>query len=183
MTYSLRVLRGRFWLAALLFACGAADIAFAEADAFKVLNQAAPSLSLKDLQGNLQTRDQYLGKIVVVNFWATWCEPCVEEMPSLDRLSRRFPAENIIVLAVNLGEGESRIKAFIEKYPVSFPILLDRDGVAKREWKVQGAPATFVLDRAGRIRYFHSGALDFSSSRIEQQIAGLINNNSDKKIK
>ena len=183
MTYFFcaRVLRGGLFVAILLLAYG--NVAHAEVDAFKPLNRAAPPLALKDLQGNLHTRDQYLGKVVIVNFWATWCEPCLEEMPSLARLSSRFPAEKIIVLGVNLREGESRIKAFAEKNAVSFPLLMDRDGVAKREWKVQGAPATYVLDRTGRVRYFYSGALDFSSSRIEQQIAGLINNNPDKRIK
>lgn len=183
MTYFFRALplRCRLLVAVMLFACG--GFAHADEDAFKPLNRAAPPLALKDLQGNLHMRDQYLGKVVIVNFWATWCEPCVEEMPSLERLSSRFPAEKIIVLGVNLGEGESRIKAFAEKNAVSFPLLLDRDGVAKRDWRVQGAPATYVLDRTGRIRFFYSGALNFSGSRIEQQIAGLINNNPDKKIK
>ncbi|MEP7156755.1 MAG: TlpA disulfide reductase family protein [Betaproteobacteria bacterium] len=144
-----------------------------------------PPLALKDSQGRMQSLDQYRGQVVVVNFWATWCEPCLEEMPSLDRMKTAMDGRKFAVLAVNLGEGEARINAFADKLKIYFPLLVDRDGVAKRDWKVQGAPATFVIDERGRIRYFHVGTLDFTSPKVQGKIAGLlknIKNISDRKM-
>jgi thiol-disulfide isomerase/thioredoxin len=133
-----------------------------------------PPLALKDLQGQMRSLDQFIGRVVVVNFWATWCEPCVEEMPSLQALKARAATERLVVIGVNLGEGEERIKSFMDKTGTLLPTLLDRDGVAKKDWRVNGVPATFVLDVQGRIRYTFVGALDFSDSKIETQILRLL---------
>lgn len=143
----------------------------------------APPLALKDLQGTSRALDQYRGKVVIVNFWATWCEPCIEEMPSLEKLISRLPRDSAAVLAVNLGEGEVRIKSFVEKTGVTFPVLLDRDGVAKKAWKVGGVPATFVLDAKGKVRYSHVGSLDFGDAHIEAQIVRLLPNRKDNNKK
>ena len=132
-----------------------------------------PPLALKDMQGQVRSLDQFKGKVVVINFWATWCEPCIEEMPSLQRLKDRDSAGLIEVVGVNLAEGEARIKTFTDKSGTSFPILLDRDGVVKKDWKVNGVPATFVLDTRGRIRYTYVGELDFGDKKIEAQIMRL----------
>ncbi|MEO8102358.1 MAG: TlpA disulfide reductase family protein [Betaproteobacteria bacterium] len=140
----------------------------------------APVLALRDLQGQARSLDEFHGKVVIVNFWATWCEPCMEEMPSLQRLADRLADRNLVVLGVNLGEGEARIKAFTEKAGTTFPILLDRDGVARKSWKVNGMPATFVLDGNGRIRLSHVGALDFSDAGIANQIEGLLRRPKEK---
>ncbi|MEO8383784.1 MAG: TlpA disulfide reductase family protein [Betaproteobacteria bacterium] len=133
-----------------------------------------PPLSLKDLQGQPRSLDQFKGKVIVVNFWATWCEPCVEEMPSLQSLKDRIGEARMMVLGVNLGEGEARIKSFTNKTGAALPILLDRDGVAKKNWRVNGVPATFVLDTKGHIRYTFVGAVDFGDKKIEAQIMGLM---------
>ncbi len=144
---------------------------------------AAPSLALKDLQGTSRALDQYRGKVVIVNFWATWCEPCIEEMPSLEKLMSRLPRDSATVLAVNLGEREVRIKSFVQKTGITFPVLLDRDGVAKKAWKVGGVPATFVLDAKGKVRYSHVGSLDFGDANIEAQIVRLLPNRKDNNKK
>ena len=135
---------------------------------------ATPVLELKDLQGVVRTLDEFRGKVVIVNFWATWCEPCVEEMPSLQMLKQRLGGEDFAVIGVNMGEGEVRIKSFTDKTGTTFPILLDRDGVAKKNWKVNGVPATFVLDATGRIRFWSTGALDFSDERLVSQVMNLL---------
>lgn len=135
---------------------------------------ATPPLALNDLQGQPRSLDEFRGKVVIVNFWATWCEPCIEEMPSLQKFKDRFAGEKIAVIGVNLGEGEARIKSFMDKTGTTFPILLDRDGIAKRGWKVNGVPATFVLDAKGRIRYTYIGVLDFSDEVITRQILRLL---------
>ncbi len=133
-----------------------------------------PPLALKDLQGQPRSLDEFLGKVVIVNFWATWCEPCVDEMPSLQKLKDRLAGENVVVIGVNLGEGEVRIRSFMDKTGTTFPILLDRDGVARKSWKVNGVPATFVLDATGRIRYSYTGALDFADEALNTRILRLL---------
>lgn len=134
----------------------------------------APELRLKDTQGRWRSLDEFRGNVVIVNFWATWCEPCIAEMPSLQAFKSRFESENLVVVGVNLGEAESRISLFTDRAGTNFPILLDRDGVAKKDWKVNGVPATFVLDAAGRARYRVSGALDFADSKLTAPIERLL---------
>jgi thiol-disulfide isomerase/thioredoxin len=140
-----------------------------------------PSLALKDLQGHPRSLSEFRGKVVIVNFWATWCEPCIEEMPSLQKFKDRLADEKVEVIGVNLGEGEVRIKSFTDKTGIRFPILLDRDGVAQKSWKVIGVPATFVLDAHGRIRYSYTGVLDFSDEALNTQIRRLLPRKTVKK--
>ena len=135
---------------------------------------ATPVLALKDMQGIVRTLYEFRGKVVIVNFWATWCEPCVEEMPSLQMLNERLADKEFAVIGVNMGEGEVRIKSFTDRTGTTFPILLDRDGVAKKNWRVNGVPATFVLDATGRIRFATTGALDFSDERLVSQVMNLL---------
>jgi peroxiredoxin len=139
------------------------------------------ALSLPDTAGKEQSFGQWKGKLLIVNFWATWCEPCVTEMPSLQVFWDRHAGEEIAIIGVNLGEGEARIRAFTERTGTTFPILLDRDGVAKKNWNIRGVPATFVLDGAGRIRYSHVGGLDFSDESIAAEIIHLLPRKSGKK--
>ena len=135
---------------------------------------ATPLLELKDMQGMVRSLDEFRGKVVIVNFWATWCEPCVEEMPSLQKFKDRLAGEQFAVIGVNMGEGEVRIRSFMDRTGTTFPILLDRDGVAKKNWKVNGVPATFVLDTAGRVRFTYAGVLDFSDERLASQVMHLL---------
>jgi len=81
-----------------------------------------------------------------VNFWVTWCAPCREELPSLERLRDALRGRPFEVLAVNVAEGESRVKRFLADVPLRLPVLLDRNGEAQRAWRVRGLPATFLLD-------------------------------------
>lgn len=135
---------------------------------------ATPPLDLPDLHGAAWRLDQQRGKAVLVNFWATWCEPCIEEMPSLDKLGKRLGAAKLEVVGVNLGESESRIREFVGKTGVDFTILRDRDGQARKRWKVNGVPATFLIDARGKIRYSHVGVLDFSDPALEAQIQRML---------
>jgi len=135
-----------------------------------------PALALKDLAGQLHGLAEYRGKVVIVNFWATWCEPCVEEMPSLQKLKDLLPAGRVEVIGVNLGENEIRIRQFVEKTGIAFPLLLDRDGDAKKAWKVNGAPTTYVLDAKGRVRFYWVGEVDFADRALQDKIRKLITN-------
>ncbi len=135
----------------------------------------APALRLKDMQGQVRTLAEFRGSVVVVNFWATWCEPCVEEMPSLQRLADRHADKSLVVLGVNLGEGEARIQPFAARSGTTFPLLLDRDGDAKKAWRINGVPSTFLIDRAGNIRQTLVGQADFADATIESAVIKLLN--------
>jgi thiol-disulfide isomerase/thioredoxin len=135
---------------------------------------ATPELVLKDLEGREHRLSDYKGKVVVVNFWATWCEPCREEMPSMQKLQERLAGRPFAILAVDFGEGEARIRTFLEKLPVKFQILLDRDGGAARAWRVRVLPVSFVIDADQRIRYSVVGDADWASPAVERAVGGLL---------
>jgi thiol-disulfide isomerase/thioredoxin len=111
---------------------------------------------------------------LVVNFWATWCAPCREELPSLERLRDALRDKPVQVLAVNVNEGESRVRRFLTEVLLHLPVLLDRNGEAQRAWRVRGLPATFLLDQDGAIRYWFLGELDWSQPAIIRTVESLL---------
>lgn len=131
-------------------------------------------LALTDLGGRPHDLAEYRGKVLVVNFWATWCPPCREELPSLERLRDALQGRPFEVLAVNVAEGEPRVTRFLAEVPLRLPVLLDRDGDAQRAWKVRGLPATFLLDREGAIRFWYLGELDWAQPSIIRTIESLL---------
>jgi thiol-disulfide isomerase/thioredoxin len=135
---------------------------------------ATPPLVLQDLHGRTHRLADYRGKVVLVNFWATWCEPCRDEMPSIERLRQFLAGKPFEVLAVNIGEPLGRIERFLEKMPLGFPVLLDRDSGAAKAWKARVVPATFLVGPDGRIRYVHYGELDWSSEPVRKRVAELL---------
>ncbi|HEU4352816.1 MAG TPA: TlpA disulfide reductase family protein [Burkholderiales bacterium] len=135
---------------------------------------ATPPLELTDLQGKKHSLADYRGKVVLVNFWATWCEPCRQEMPSMERLRVSLAGRPFSVLAVNLAEPESRISKFLDAVPVGFPILLDRDTKTTRAWQAKVLPATYIVGPNGAIRYRHVGELDWSKPEVRKQIVALM---------
>ncbi len=132
-----------------------------------------PAFELKDLEGKAQRLEAYRGKVVILNFWATWCEPCREEMPSLNRLRKALEGQPVVMFAVNYGEGETRIAEFLRKVPVDFPVLLDRDTQAGRAWKVRLMPTTYIIGVDGRIRYGYAGELDWGTEAMRAKITAL----------
>jgi thiol-disulfide isomerase/thioredoxin len=135
---------------------------------------ATPPLELTDLKGKKHSLADYRGKVVLVNFWATWCEPCREEMPSMERLRVSLADRQFAVLAVNLAEPESRIAKFLDTVPVGFPILLDRDTKTTRAWQAKVLPATYIVGPDGAVRYRHVGELDWSKPEVRKLILGLM---------
>ena len=127
----------------------------------------APTLRLKDLGGTAHDLAQLKGRVVLVNFWATWCPPCRREMPSMERLSQALKGEAFSVLAVDVGENGDTIDAFASQLDTapSFPILLDTRSRVMQAWKVAGLPTTFLIDRQGRIVASAIGGREFDHPR------------------
>jgi thiol-disulfide isomerase/thioredoxin len=135
---------------------------------------AAPPLALRDVAGREHKLADYRGKVVVVNFWATWCDPCREEMPSMQRLQDKLAGKPFAILAVDYGEGAPRINDFLKKIGVRFTVLLDRDTSAATAWKVKVLPTTLVLDPEHRVRYSAVGDIEWDSPPIESAIRRLL---------
>ena len=118
---------------------------------------------------------QFENQVVLVNFWATWCPPCVHEMPSMQRLSEKLIGDPFVILGVNIAEEETVVKAFLQhKVNVDFPILLDIHGNAMRQWNVMAFPTSFVIDKQGKIRYALFGSVDWETPEIVNKIETLI---------
>ncbi len=133
-----------------------------------------PPLALSDLEGRPHRLESYRGRVVLLNFWATWCEPCRDEMPGIERLRRSLEGQPFTVLAVNLAEPPSRIRAFLERMPLGFAILLDRDAAAAKAWKARILPASYLIGPDGRIRYSHVGEIDWSQDNARRVVAALL---------
>ncbi|MGQ0546941.1 MAG: TlpA family protein disulfide reductase [Betaproteobacteria bacterium] len=136
--------------------------------------QPAPPFELEDLEGETHRLADYRGKVVLVNFWATWCAPCREEMPGLQRLRQALAGKPFVVLAVNVAEGRRVAANFMEGMPYGFTVLLDGDGSTTKAWGARILPATFVLGPEGEVRIRHFGILDWSSAEAQRRIAGLL---------
>ena len=130
--------------------------------------------SLRDLAGQPVKLSDFKGKVVLINFWATWCAPCIEEMPSMQRLRDKLSLAGFEVLAVNYQEGPAKINEFLKKRPLKLTILRDHDGGARTDWGVRVFPTSFVIDSEQRIRYTVTGDVDWTSSRVEAQIRELL---------
>lgn len=135
---------------------------------------ATPPLSLRDLEGREHKLADYKGKVVVLNFWATWCDPCREEMPSMQRLQDKLVGKPFAILAVDYGEGAPRIGAFLKKVPVRFTVLLDRDTSAATAWKVKVLPTTLVIDPEQKVRFVAVGDIGWDTPPVESEIMKLL---------
>ena len=135
----------------------------------------APDFSLRNLQGNYENLNNYRGQVIVLNFWATWCVPCRVEMPSFEKLYRRYRSEGVIVLAVTLDKNAGqKIKSFVHKYGISFPVLLDEKGEAEQLYPSMTIPFTYVIDREGRVVARVDGAKNWESDETFEAIEYLL---------
>ena len=137
--------------------------------------QIAPELKLEDLDRKLHDLKTYQGKVVVLNFWATWCPPCVKELPSLNRLQQQFSKDDLVVLGVNMSEGADEVADFLDKFTVDYPNLIDAKEQVAKTWKLRAFPTTLVIDQKGAIRLGYEGGLEWDAPDIiqtlEQQFA------------
>ena len=137
-------------------------------------DQAAPALSLPDLGSTQHTLGAYRGNVVLVNFWATWCAPCLIEMPGMQRLMSAMEGRPFTILAVNVKEAKATVWRFKNLLKVNFPALLDSDGAATDAWDVQFYPTSFLIDSEGNIRYTAYGMIDWDNDETRQVIEQLM---------
>jgi peroxiredoxin len=136
----------------------------APAPAFQLRSSANTELSLNDLKG----------QVVLINFWASWCGPCRQEMPVLEQLYRKYKSAGVTLLGVNVEPKTADAEGFLKSTPVSFPILFDPDSKVSRLYEVSGMPSTVILDRSGKIRFVHQGYKPGEESEYLDQIRTLV---------
>jgi peroxiredoxin len=134
----------------------------------------APEFALKDLDGNYVSIIALRGKVIVLNFWATWCPPCKDEMPSLNQLYGRYKDKGLVVLAVSLNKSKEAVKDFLETTPLDFTMLLDDGSKVTKQYKVYSIPATFVIDKGGFIVRKYQGPEEWVSPKIIKTIEELL---------
>lgn len=136
-------------------------------------NFAAPDLSLKDLKGKEDSLKDYLGKVVLVNNWATWCPPCTAELPELEAYYEAHSDDGFVIIGIEAGEPASQVSAFIEQNGITYPIWVDPNNDALRAFKKNGLPNSIVIDRQGIARLTWTGAISYDV--LEEYVTPLIN--------
>ena len=133
---------------------------------------------LPDLTGRQRGIDEFRGKVVLVNFWASWCTPCVTEMPSIQRLAAALEDESFAVIGVNISESTLRVRTMAQRLGLDFPILLDGEGETFKSWGATVLPTTYVLDRDGVPRYRGQGPLAWDEPPASELVEGLLHSGS-----
>jgi len=136
---------------------------------------AAPALRLTGFDGQPYALENQAGSVVLVNFWATWCRPCVDEIPSLHRLAAAFEGSAFAVVTVNVGENRERVARFLKQVPVELPLLMDYDASISKDWMIYVYPSSYLVDHQGKIRYAYLGALEWDSTENIAIIQSLLN--------
>ncbi len=136
----------------------------APAPAFELNSNSGKAVSLADLKG----------QIVLVNFWASWCGPCRQEMPILEQLNHQYRSKGVALIGVNVEPDSAAATAWLKATPVSFPILYDLDSKVSKLYEVQGMPNTVIIDRKGVVRYIHRGYSPGAENEYLDQIRALI---------
>lgn len=131
-----------------------------------VAGEKAPDFQLEDTKGNTVSLSELRGKVVMVNFWATWCPPCKEEMPSMERLNKFMAGEDFVMLAINTeADGRSVVPAFLNKNPHDFTVLYDDQGTVQQRYGVYKFPESFIIRKDGTVDRKVIGAIDWSSPK------------------
>lgn len=137
---------------------------------------AVKDFTLTDVNGKRHRLSDYRGKIVLVNFWATWCPPCRREIPSMQRLWQQLKGNDFVMLAVDVAEDDDTVFgfSFAMGTEITFPVLLDRDASVSESWPVIGLPTSFVVDRDGRLVYRAVGGREWDDPKLVARIRALL---------
>jgi peroxiredoxin len=164
-----RALAAKRWLVAGLVGLGA-SVSMAAVTP----STPAPDFTLRSVGGpNLRLQEQR-GRVVMVNFWATWCAPCRQEMPQLNKLYDKYRASGFVLLGVNIDDDAGRATELASKLGLKFPVLLDTDKAVSRLYELSSMPTTVLIDRDGRVRYLHRGYVQGYENLYDQQIRELL---------
>jgi len=136
-------------------------------------NIMAPDFTLLDTNGKTHSLSDYRGRPVIINFWTTWCPPCREELPSMNRAWHLLEEEGIAMLAINMGEDEDTIFIFSADYPTDFPVLMDKSGDVIEQWPVKGLPTTYVIAPDGTIAYRAIGSREWDAKELLDTVRAL----------
>jgi peroxiredoxin len=168
---SLNYIRQSLALAVVLVAL-ASGVAWSMGSRVPVVGTAVEDFQLVDLTGKMQSLSQYRGKIVLVNFWATWCKPCTTEMPAMQKIYDKLRDKGFIVLAVNELEDDAKVREHIKQYGHTFPVLMDRDNKVANQFGVFGLPVSVFIDQEGRVQEYIKGGL-LTEQKIDETVARI----------
>lgn len=133
-----------------------------------------PEINLTALDGKKVSLAALRGKVVIVDFWASWCAPCKEEMPVLESLYKRFGGKGLVVLGVSVDNDRKNAKSFIDGLKVSFPVVHDADKAIAGKFKPPRMPTSYVIDKAGKVRFVHAGFRKDDAKELEEQVVSLL---------
>jgi peroxiredoxin len=151
----------------VLYGTAHATDPFAQMEVLKPkVRMEAPGFTLPDINGGRQSVSDFRGKIILLNFWATWCPNCREEMPSLEKLWKRFKSNGIVVIAV-AEDGRGEVASFARKLGLTFPILLDHEGVVRKDYEVTALPMTYLIGRDGKISGRMYGSREWAGEKAD----------------
>ena len=134
----------------------------------------APQFSLESRGGPKISLAQYKGQVVMLNFWASWCGPCRQEMPLLDQMYKKYKPAGFTLIGVNVDKDAPPVKELLARKPVSFPVLLDPANQVSKAYHVDEMPSTVIIDRKGEIRYIHRGYRPGDENEYQDRIRQLI---------
>ena len=137
--------------------------------------QPAPAFSLIDLDNKLHTLADYKGKPLIVNFWASWCRPCRDELPALNRAWAKVKDQGVQMLAINIGEDPTAVFKFIQEYPIDFRVLLDTESDELANWQMKGLPTTYILNLKGEVVYQAIGEREWDNDVLLTKVLTLRN--------
>ncbi|MDP9084404.1 MAG: TlpA family protein disulfide reductase [Pseudomonadota bacterium] len=134
----------------------------------------APAFTLTALTGQQSALSQYKGQVILVNFWATWCGPCQQEMPLLDQMYKKYKPAGFTLIGVSVDKEAAVVQELMARKPVSFPVLLDPANQVSRAYHVDEMPSSVIIDRKGEIRYIHRGYKPGDENEYQDRIRQLI---------
>ncbi len=136
-------------------------------------SESLPTVSFKTLQGQINL-NQYKGEVIYLDFWASWCGPCRKSFPWMNEMQQRYNKDGLRIVAVNLDQDPQLAKQFLAEYPANFTVAFDPEGVTAQQFKVQGMPSSYLIDRVGKLHSSHLGFKEKDTTAVETEIKLLL---------
>lgn len=165
----------RGWMVLAVAALGAAGV-WGGGSAARAVDEGtrAPEIGLRDLDGNPVRMADLRNKVVIVDFWASWCAPCREELPVLERLYNRYKDQGLVIVGVNIDNDESNMRRFLQRTPLSFPVVFDGEHQVAERYSPPRMPSSYIIDKRGMIRHVHAGFRSGDAEAMEREIQALL---------